>query len=238
MLELCFWNYLATDRFKKLQPEVFLNPEELQEWNRFKIPNRRDEWLASRWLAKQVILRSTGQPEARANTIQIMRDVSGKPRAAERGEPCGSLSLAHTAGAALVGFSMDAGSVFGCDLEKIAQHSAAFLSDYFTDDERDWLAGQQDLALTGSLLWSSKESVLKALGRGLSVDTRQVECQPWKESPVHTAGWQQFDVRVMNFPAEFPVLWRVVDGFVLTVCPLPGIESLNISLSILDSAAD
>jgi phosphopantetheinyl transferase len=68
----------------------------------------------------------------------------------------------------------------GCDLETVEPRSPAFLADYFTDAEPNLVArtpaAMRDRVLT--LLWSAKESALKALGSGLRLDTRSVDAAP------------------------------------------------------------
>jgi 4'-phosphopantetheinyl transferase EntD len=66
----------------------------------------------------------------------------------------------------------------GADIELIAEKTPEFVEQYFTTAE--WAAvaaapaGRQAMAAT--LIWSAKESALKALHLGLRVDTRLVDC--------------------------------------------------------------
>jgi 4'-phosphopantetheinyl transferase len=68
----------------------------------------------------------------------------------------------------------------GCDLEAIEPRSDAFIHDYFTDEERALVeqAVEDDRPLLCTLLWSAKESALKALREGLRLDTRSVIATP------------------------------------------------------------
>ena len=128
-----------------------------------------------------------------------------------------SISLSHSRGEGLCAIA-PAGAAVGCDLEVVEHRSPAFLADYFTDDEQalveETTAGGRDGLLT--LLWSAKESTLKALACGLRSDTRAVNVSPeyqpreggeeWRRvSAVHTGG------------RTFNGWWRPSRDFILTV---------------------
>ena len=63
----------------------------------------------------------------------------------------------------------------GCDLEIVEPRCDAFVTDYFTEVEQAFIARSSDRFRAMALLWSAKESALKALRTGLTVDTRSVE---------------------------------------------------------------
>jgi hypothetical protein len=73
-------------------------------------------------------------------------------------------------------------------------------------------------------IWSAKEAVLKLLGLGLRLDTREIEVSldgvPFGEGP---AGWQTLDVQLGPTlfsalpPGSLRVVWRRESGVVLTV---------------------
>ena len=67
-------------------------------------------------------------------------------------------------------------SALGCDLEVIEPHSDAFIADYFATEEQALVAraAPADRPWLVTLLWSAKESALKALRAGLRLDTRRV----------------------------------------------------------------
>lgn len=237
MIELEFWNYSSGIEKSRKQMESLQLPHEQQVFTRLTIPRRRDEWLASRWLVKQLIVRVAKLPEGEACSVEILKDYTGKPGVLVAGKPFGSISISHSAGVLLAGFSKNETNIFGCDVEKITSHSAAFLEDYFTRNERFWLADSKDIPFNSSLLWSAKEAVLKALGRGLSIDTRMVECHPWLQQSTHFSGWKQFEVVVMGLPYPLRTVWRQVDDYVLTVCQLAEQAPIDLKLTIRDPGA-
>jgi len=108
--------------------------------------------------------------------VEIRAAASGAPKVFFEGE-CAplSLSLSHRAGlgACVIGTP---GMALGCDLEFVEPHSATFAADYFSTLEQELVmaAGLVNRDWFLALLWSAKESALKALQEGLRLDTRSV----------------------------------------------------------------
>lgn len=146
------------------------------------IPKRRADWRLGRWTAKCAVsahLNLSRDPEALA-AIELRPAVSGAPEVFLHQRPAPlTLSLSHSRGVGLCAIAPDGGEV-GCDVEAIEPRSPAFLEDYFTQEERE-LVGRTTDAIRDrvvTLLWSAKESTLKALGCGLRSDTRAVNATP------------------------------------------------------------
>ena len=111
----------------------------------------------------------------------------------------------------------------GADMERVERRSDEFVADYFTKKERRLVteaAGEmRDVVVTA--VWSAKESVLKALHLGLTVDTRAVVCllEPVRERPLT---WTPFTIQCddKRLPQTAPPLvgwWRTYENFVLTL---------------------
>ena len=66
--------------------------------------------------------------------------------------------------------------MLGCDLEIVEPRSDAFVADYFTAEEQEVVrqACPADRFALIALIWSAKESALKALQSGLRIDTRSL----------------------------------------------------------------
>jgi 4'-phosphopantetheinyl transferase len=139
---------------------------------------RRSDWRLGRWTAKRALAAYLGCPAGAGvlQHIEIRASLSGAPEIFVGGEPSPiGISLSHRAGIALCALA-PAGQALGCDLELIEPRAAAFVEDYFTAEERASLAGASagDQPALLALLWSAKESALKALRQGLRLDTRAV----------------------------------------------------------------
>jgi 4'-phosphopantetheinyl transferase len=134
----------------------------------------------------------------------------------------GQLSISHSHGHAFCAFLKDENVVLGADIELIEPRKPVFVADYFTDVERERVAAVsaecQPTLVTA--IWSAKEAALKALHKGLSVDTRSVSCLI---EPIETvsAEWQPFDIdidrsRLPEAP-DLTGIWCVFGRFVLTI---------------------
>jgi len=160
----------------------WLSETELSHLDRLHIPKRRDDWRLGRWTAKHAVaihlnLARNGQG---LRTVELRATPSGAPEVFlhSRVAPI-QLSLSHSAGVGLCAVAR-AGAGLGCDLELVEPRSPVFVTDYFTAEEQALVAATpsalRDQLVT--LLWSTKESVLKAVGCGLRSDTRSVNAAP------------------------------------------------------------
>jgi len=105
---------------------------------------------------------------------------SGAPEVFFADKPApATVSLSHREGIAVCAIALDTGAL-GCDLEMIEARSDGFLGDYFTIEEQELVAEtpEEDRYRLLALLWSAKESALKALHTGLRLDTRSVSVLP------------------------------------------------------------
>jgi 4'-phosphopantetheinyl transferase len=137
---------------------------------------RRSDWRLGRWAAKCAIAAYMGWPAEASflDDIEIRAATSGAPEILIAGQLAGpALSLSHCAGRAIAAVASPDLAV-GCDLERIEPRIDAFVTDYFTPEEQSLVreAPAFDRPALVSLLWSAKESALKALRQGLRLDTR------------------------------------------------------------------
>ncbi len=132
----------------------------------------------------------------------------------------------------------------GCDLEMVEPRGDEFVADYFALEEQALVsrvsAADRDRLL--ALLWSAKESALKALRAGLRLDTRRVVVSPFEVS-CDLNGWSRLLVRYTGeCGAEGQVFhgwWQCADRIVRTVVAAPPPDSpipLTIPPHFFDSA--
>ena len=110
-----------------------------------------------------------------------------------------------------------AGVALGCDLEIVEPRGDAFAADYFTPEEQALItSASADLRpRLLALLWSAKESVLKAVHTGLRADTRSVRIEFLEASPVSSDGaWHLLRARYQAL--RFEGQWRETGGLVRT----------------------
>jgi len=211
------------------QPTLFLSDSEATRLDTLPTERRRRDWLLGRWTAKrllQTVIWETTHTTVPLDLITVANTADGVPRIESQlplvhGQF--SISISHSQGQALVTAVAKPDWPIGCDIEKIEPRGELFIDDYFTEAEAllvRQVAGAQRVVLV-TAVWSAKESVLKALHLGLSVDTQAVTCliDPEKQ-PSDT--WVPFQIRCDNgrLPRPAPYLsgwWRVVEEFVVTL---------------------
>lgn len=188
-----------------------------------RFPKRRADWLLGRWTAKRAVARCLSLPchLSALVDLEIRAAADGAPEAFLAGEPAPvTISLSHRAGLAVCSVAR-AAAALGCDVELIEPRIATFASNYFAPEEQDRVAQapplEQPRLLT--LIWSAKESAMKALRAGLRLDTRSVivstEDGQGVWHPLHvrqlggrlfTGWWQTQDRMVRTLVADPPAL--------------------------------
>jgi len=142
-----------------------------------RVPKRRTDWRLGRWAAKEAVVGAVGAAWLPRACIEILATTGGRPvaRIHHPGAwPRVALSLSH-AGDTGFAAALRGPAPLGCDVEQVTERSQEFVNDYFTADEAAWIRSVPgESALRANLLWSAKESALKALGEGLRMDPRCV----------------------------------------------------------------
>jgi 4'-phosphopantetheinyl transferase len=202
----------------------WLSPSEAVLLSQMRFAKRRGDWRLGRWTAKRAAaayLNLPGDPHA-LREIEVRPAPSGAPELflANRPAPV-SISISHRAGIAVCAIAMR-GVQLGCDLELIEPREASFVADYFTSQEEELIscspAADQPRLVT--LLWSAKESALKALRQGLRLDTRCVVVTFDAGEAAYLPRWHPLLVRY----AEGEVLhgwWQSAGCLVRTLVALP-----------------
>jgi len=171
-----FWLERAADDLPPTND--WLSTGEANHLKTLRFTKRRTDWLLGRWTAKRAIAAYLHQPplcEFLAS-IEIRPASSGAPEAwfNETAIPV-TISISHSDSTALCAVA-SRGVALGCDIEIAEPRSECFLTDYFTKEEQALVeataANHRSVLVT--LLWSGKESALKALAKGLHLDTRSV----------------------------------------------------------------
>lgn len=177
------------------------------------IPARRRDWRLGRWTAKRAVAAVLD-----GTAVEVRAAGDGAPEALVAGRPAPvTISISHRAG---LGACLASGArqPAGCDLELVEPRSPALARDFFTPAELALVAGAgpggRDLAV--ALVWSAKESALKALRQGLRLDTREVEVDLL---PGASQGWR--GLRVRHGERAFGGWWRLEGRHVLTVVMAP-----------------
>lgn len=158
---------------------LWLNAREMLVMEGLRFAKRRNDWLLGRWTAKRAIASCLNLPtnDRALADIEIRSAPSGVPEVFFSNQSRGpEISISHRAGTAICATAVH-GTRLGCDLEMIEPRSDSFIADYFTAHEQAQVeqAPAKDRPLLSTLIWSAKESALKALHEGLRLDTFSVE---------------------------------------------------------------
>lgn len=228
---------LEQNRFDVPPGDRWLGGRERETLSQLRIPKRRSDWLLGRWTAKLALAVRHRLPryEESLAKIEIVAATSGAPEAIAADQHiCSAISLSHSCAVATCAVA-DPGTPLGCDLEEVTIRSPAFLEDYFTPAERCTVArsAAEDRASLVTLMWSAKESTLKALHCGLRADTRSVCVVAVGNLCMAPAAWQPLTT-LHESGGSFFGWWRKPGRFIETVvtgCGQHGQSEFPISLA-------
>ncbi|WP_458401685.1 4'-phosphopantetheinyl transferase family protein [Candidatus Avelusimicrobium sp.] len=177
-------------KIKDLPPaNSFLSPGELAYLQTLRAEKRKGDWLGGRFALKVLLAREdnllplcslpsentahllemSDVALALLKQIEIVKLPSGAPQVIIGGvADKRSVSITHSHGWAVAAVA-DAQTFLGIDLEKIETRSRIWAEEFFLDQEK---GPATDEHLTR--VWTQKEAVVKLLGRGLSLSTREI----------------------------------------------------------------
>ena len=181
------------------EDDSWLDPEEAERLPSFRVPGRRLDFRLARWTTKRAIAAWLGRTENLSKEVEV--------------------SFSHRDGRAACAVA-PAGTRLGCGLERIEPRSELFLQDCFVPSEIEMVLGApvEQRALLANLIWSAKESALKALKTGLHPDPRNVEVRLLDLS---ARDWGRLEVIQPATGEVFHGWWRRDEGWVLTVVSDP-----------------
>lgn len=157
----------------------FLSARERTHVADLRFEKRRREWRLGRWTAKHAVVSCLKLPldGQSLRDVEIRPSPTGAPELFlfnQKANVC--VSISHRAGRALCVFGLS-GRDLGCDLELIEPRDHSFVTDFFTTSEQRLVdrATADEQPMLATLVWSAKESALKALKVGLRIDTTSLD---------------------------------------------------------------
>jgi 4'-phosphopantetheinyl transferase len=215
-------------------PSDWLNPSEAARLLRMGLARRRADWRLGRWTAKRALALYWNLPgdSQTLQRMEIRSQASGAPVVFYAGQPVAvTISLSHRTGIAACAVTRS-GAALGCDLEIAEPRSDAFVADYFAAEEEELVArtSAAERPRVVALLWSAKESTLKALRAGLRLDTRCVTVSPENLASSRALNsWQLLNVRYAG-GATFHGWWQCEGNLLRTLVAAPA-PAMPISLA-------
>jgi 4'-phosphopantetheinyl transferase len=201
----------------------WLSPGEAERLAGMRFPKRRADWRLGRWTAKHAASRYLNLPEdARSLArVEIRAAPSGAPEVFLGNEPAPvTISISHREGRAGCAIARPP-AMLGYDLEIVEPRGEAFAGDYFTAAEQELVAqaSPADRWRILAVLWSGKESVLKALRVGLRLDTRLVTVYPADALLPAENRWRRLHARYES--QDFQGWWQQTGTVVRTLVAAP-----------------
>jgi len=187
-----------------------------------RFPKRRNDWRIGRWTAKQAVIEFLRmKSEADLSLFEIRAASDGAPEVFIRNEHAiVAISISHAGGRSFcVAGPPDMAP--GCDIEQLEPRGGLLAADYFTPEENELVraTAPEKITFITNLIWSAKESVLKAMREGLRRDTRDISIQPEiSRLSEKENGWNRWTGVCRQTSREFHGRWRVDSRFVYTIC--------------------
>ena len=225
MSEIIYWTLIDFLQTSLENKAGFLSPAELQKLSTLRFPKRRNEWLMGRWAAKSLIQSIPAYQHFSLDEIEIQNGSEGAPYFRSPGGSASPdcLTISHSGRFALCALALGSDLRVGADLEKIEPRTETFIQDYFSPAERQLVDTYpaEIRATVVNLIWSAKESMLKALGVGLHWDTRQVEIHEiggFIPGDANHGKWQKMQVSdLQQGNRHWGAWWQRRSNFVITL---------------------
>ena len=179
---------------------------------------RRTDWRLGRWTAKCALAALQNVPPYPdiLASLEICPAPCGAPEVRINGSSADvTISISHRDGMAICAVGQNSVRL-GCDLELVETRHPAFVTDYFTVEEQRSVERVPAIHRSHvvTLLWSAKESALKALREGLRQDPRSVSVTVPKV--FSTGHWSPLEVRAAEGDI-FQGWWFSTDHMIRTV---------------------
>ncbi len=184
MLSRNIWvRYQSFENLKaawETDPQLWLSEAERRECGRYRDQSRRRQWLAGRWLAKDLLSEQLVPWPTERKEIKILsRDSQGRavrPTVhVEQTPQAWHVSISHSRRGVLVGVSLNPAIRVGVDLAEPEDLNPQSLVFWFSAKERRRL--RRGDARQAAACWAVKEAVYKAINTGESFVPRKFEVQ-------------------------------------------------------------
>ncbi len=209
-------HWVLTQAGPGLASGCYLTATEIQSGRRYRHPERHRQWMLGRATAKYLLMQRATPLDLSiqaSNDFEILRNPNGWPQLQDRhgrNLPV-SLTISHRDELAFSAVCRDNLGNLGADIEIIAPKNASMLEDFYTPEERNWIQSQASphQALTATLIWSAKESILKAIKTGLMENTKIIRLIPNEDVSQPGNRWNQIQAVIRQ--QTIPVWWTILN---------------------------
>ncbi len=212
-------HWVVRSRTEVPRERDWLGAGERAQLARWHFPKRRADWRVGRWAAKHALaecLRARGFHPPLCE-IEVLPAADGAPEVhLATLDVILAVSISHAGG---LGFAVacEGPVALGCDIERIEPRGGRFVGDYFTPAEARLVerAPEPTRPFLATLVWSAKESALKARRTGLRADTRTIEVRLAGDRAGGRCGL--LSLRCTDPVEKLRGCWWVGDGFIHTI---------------------
>ena len=161
------------EKFAQTPEEIirYMKSQEKTAFQKIKNNKRKMEYLAGLIAAKELYSQIEKNPEV-FGKIEIRKTAKGQPYIYNLKDKKKSdlfISISHSENYALAAIGS---KPLGIDIEKIEDRNESFYKEAFTERERGTISNDKEL---GTVYWTIKEAVSKALGEGLNISLHDIE---------------------------------------------------------------
>ena len=194
-----------------------LTKYEKDRFNKIKNEKRRIEYIAGIIAAKELYL-SIQKGDSKNKDVEIRKEEKGKPFFFDlktKSDANVHLSITHSGEFAIAAVDE---SPIGIDIEQIEERSEAFYKEAFTDKERDSISANAE---KGTIYWTIKEAITKALGEGLHLNLHDIEISEDKDKSSYSIGFSSNIKDSLPYdPDSFEIMNKRFQNYTISYCQI------------------
>ncbi|MCE7741284.1 MAG: acyltransferase domain-containing protein [Candidatus Heimdallarchaeota archaeon] len=194
-----------------------LTSKEKERFDTFKNEKRRIEYLSGVIASKELYSLLVNK-ENKPKEIEIRKEKKGRPYFYDlkKDEPSNlHLSITHSGEFAIAAVGQ---SPIGIDIEKIEERSESFYKEAFTEKERNEISSDAE---KGTIYWTIKEAITKALGEGLHLNLHDIEISENQEKSSYTIGFSSKVADTVPYDADsFEITNKSFQNYTITYCEI------------------
>jgi phosphopantetheine--protein transferase-like protein len=195
----------------------YLSTEEKASFNRKKSEKRKIEYLAGVITAKQLIKNISKDPKS-IKTTEIRKTTKGQPYiydSKKKEKSNLNLSITHSGDFAIAAIGE---CPIGIDIEKIEDRSESFYKEAFTEKERDKISSDSEL---GTVYWTIKEAITKALGEGLNLSLHDIEISEDEKKSSYKVDFSSKAAESVPYDSDsFEITSKKFHNYTLSYCEI------------------
>ena len=207
------------DKFTQTPEKIvrYMKSQEKTAFQKIKNNKRKMEYIAGLIAAKELYSQIENDSKV-FDKIEIRKTAKGQPYIYNLEDKKKSdlfISISHSENYALAAIGS---KPLGIDIEKIEDRNESFYKEAFTERERSTISNDKEL---GTVYWTIKEAVSKALGEGLNISLHDIEItdnQKNKRFEVNLS--ERLDTIFSKEPSSFQIKNQKSRNYSISFCEI------------------